>query len=258
MRKGSRPFEILIASTTLLVVMMLLAACGGPEPTAPVVVVVVTSPPTPEVVATDTQPPAPPSDTPTTAPPTDTTEPPLVTPPPPTETPIAATATIASTPTDTPTPDTPTSVPTKRPTNTPEASYPAPTLIAPLQQDAGSLRGQVTFKWSYPRPLGENEAFQVLAWKGSDAHYGVAELWTETEQTIDLDGVLPGRAGTGDYFWTVVVVEKSSGRILSPEPTPWVLTYLGPWDPCASCDCNSQCKDGNCAECCAECCGGCE
>jgi hypothetical protein len=253
MRERNRPFEILTTSMTLLVAMALLAACGAPEPTAKVVVVTATPLPSPEVVATDTQPPAPPSDAATIAAPTDTTEPPTVTPPPPpTETPIAATATPAAIPTDNPT-----SVPTKRPTNTPEVSYPAPTLIAPLQQDAGSLRGQVTFRWSYPRPLRENEAFQVLAWKGSDAHYGVAELWTETEQTIDLDGVLPGRAGTGDYFWTVVVVEKSSGRILSPEPTPWVLTYLGPWDPCASCDCNSMCTDTVCADCCFECCGGC-
>lgn len=272
MSDGDRSFPIVAFLAVLLVMVALLAGCGGAEPTTQVLVVTATSAPTEEVVATETQPPplptdtpttAPPADTPTSPPPTDTPVPATLTPiPPSSDTPVPNTATPTLAPTDTPTPEPPTPTPTRRPTNTatntPEISYPSATLIAPREEDAGSLRGQVTFRWSYPRPLEENEAFQVLAWKEGDSHWGIAEPWTETEQTIDLDGVLPQRAGTGEYFWTVVVLERDTERLLSPEAPPWRLNYLGPWDPCAACDCNSQCRQGNCAECCFDCCGGCE
>jgi hypothetical protein len=269
MSDGDRAFPTVAFMAALLVMMALLAGCGSAEPTAEVLLATATSTPMQEVVATNTQPPPPSTETPTSPPPADTpTIPPSTdipelgtmtpTAPSSTDTPIPDTATPTLEPTDTPTPETPTTTPTKRPTNTPEISYPPPTLLAPREEDAGSLRGQVTFVWSYPRALEENEAFQVLAWKEGDPHWGIAGPWTETEQTIDLDGVLPQRAGTGEYFWTVVVLERGTERILSPEAPPWRLNYLGPWDPCAACDCNSQCRQGNCAECCFDCCGGCE
>ena len=266
MSNGNRSSSIIAGLASLLVLMVLLTACGGPEPTAQVLVVTATIPPTQEVVVTNTQPPPstdtptlpPATDTPTIPPATDTPVPATLTPTPqlPADTPVADTPTPTTAPTDTPMPDTPTPVPTKRPTNTPEITYPAPTLLAPLEKDAGSLRGQVTFRWDYPRPLNENEAFQVLAWKEGQPHWGVAEPWTGTEQVVNLDAVLPLRAGTGEYLWSVVVLEKGTERILSPEATPWRLVYLG--DPCAACDCNSQCRDDKCADCCAQCCGGCE
>jgi hypothetical protein len=135
---------------------------------------------------------------------------------------------------------------------------PAPTLLAPQEQEAQSLRGQVTFRWAYPKPLEADQAFQVLIWKEGQSHDGAAQIWTGTEQTIDLDVVLPQRGGTGEYFWTVVVRQKNTDKLLSPEPGPWRLVYVGSeappnkcagvceqctswdvWDelPCAECGC---------------------
>ena len=257
--------------TTALILLSLLAACGGPEPTPQVLVVTATDQPSQQVAPTEppTAPPptdtptsepptaAPPTDTPTSEPPTDTptSEPPTAAPP--TDSPTSEPTTPTPPPTDTAIPDTPTPIPTRRPTNTPEISYPPPTLLAPEEKDAQSLQGQVLFQWSYPRPLNADEAFQVLIWQEGQPHWGVAELWTETEQLINLDGVLPQRGGPGDYFWTVVVREKGTEQLLSPEAAPWRLTYQ-PWDPCAGCDCQNQCRKGACDSCCDQCCNGCK
>ena len=248
---------------TALILISTLVGCGGPEPTPQVLVVTPTAQPSQEVAPTEPPTVPPPTDTPTSEPPTvppptdtPTSEPPTA--PPPSDTPVPEAPTPTPSPTETAVPDTPTPVPTKRPTNTPEISYPPPTLLAPQEKDAESLRGQVTFAWSYPRPLEADEAFQVLIWMEGEPHWGAAELWTGTEQLVDLDTVLPQRGGPGEYYWTVVVREKGTEQLLSPEAGPWRLTYLGPWDPCASCDCQNQCRQGACDPCCDRCCNGCK
>ena len=157
---------------------------------------------------------------------------------------------------DTPAPTAPTPKPTKRPTSAPVVEYPPVTLIAPLEKDAASLRGNVTFKWSYPRPLNADEAFQVLIWQEGQPHWGAASLWTETEQTIDLDAVLPQRGQPGPFFWTVVVRRTGTEELLSPEGSPWRLTWIG--DPCVACNCQTSCRSGHCESCCDQCCGGCQ
>lgn len=225
---------------------LIITGCGTPPPTAlPTEIVAAT--PSPAVLPTDTPPPSPlPTDTSSPKPPAPTTPSPPDTPtsaPPATDTPVRSTATPP---------------PTKRPTKTPGITYPAPTLVAPQEKDATSVHGQVTFQWSYPRALRPNEAFQVLMWMDDQPHLGVAELWTDTQQTINLDAILPQRGGPGVYFWTVVVREKGTEKLLSPEAPAWQLGYTGPADPCASCDCQANCRSGNCNPCCQQCCNGCQ
>jgi hypothetical protein len=179
--------------------------------------------------------------------PTDTLAP-TSTPIPPTAAPIPPTATLI--------PATATPIP---PTATPAPV--APTLLEPREEHAQGLRGHVTFKWSYPRSLAAHEGFQVLAWKEGKGHWGIAGLTDETQQTVNLDVVLPDRGGAGDYWWTVVVRERGTEELLSPEAPAWRLTYQGASrgdDPCASCNCQKQCRSGNCHDCCFECCKGCE
>jgi len=130
------------------------------------------------------------------------------------------------------------------------------TLLAP-PHGADNLTGNVTFQWSYPRPLAQHEAFQVLAWKAGNPHWGIAGLTGETQQTINLDIVLSERGGAGEYFWTVVVREISTEKQLSPETSPWSFTFGAP-DPCDACDCQDNCRSGNCNPCCDQCCGGCK
>ena len=132
---------------------------------------------------------------------------------------------------------TPSATATPRPTLSPTAtstdgvptSLPSVTLVAPEEKDAQSAAGKVLFRWTYPQPLTEGQAFQVLIWKDADTkHQGAAEYTRKTEQEIDLDSILPARGGPGNYWWSVVVVSESTGDRLSPEAGPWRLVYAGP------------------------------
>jgi len=147
------------------------------------------------------------------------------------ETSITPTVTLA--PTRTPTPIvTPKPPPTKPPvatsTVTATPNLPPAQLVAPEEQHAQSAAGKVLFRWAYPQPLTGEQAFQVLIWKDGDKdHLGAAENTVKTEQEIDLDVILPPRGGPGSYWWTVVVVNSSTGARLSPEAGPWRLIYAG-------------------------------
>jgi serine/threonine protein phosphatase PrpC len=110
----------------------------------------------------------------------------------------------------------------------PEATYSPPALVAPLPRDAGSLHGQVTFAWRFAGELDAGDGFQVLIWKGDMPHNGAAEFVRRTQQVIDLDRLLPTRGGQGEYLWSVIVVDMETGDRLSPEASPWQLTYIGP------------------------------
>ena len=133
--------------------------------------------------------------------------------------------------------DEPTSAPTS---STPQPSAPTldltvpiPTLAPPIltsPAQATSLRGVVTFVWSYPGTLESDEAYQVLIWEeGSSVHLGAALAWGKTQQPIDLDHVPQlMEGGAGPYYWSVVVVQKGTDERLSPEAEPRKFTYLGP------------------------------
>jgi serine/threonine protein phosphatase PrpC len=142
------------------------------------------------------------------------------------------TATLASTPTDAPTPTNTSILPANTlsplPTSVPQVSV--PTLLEPPQDL--DVRGQVLFKWQYSRPLKTSEAFQVLIWRdGAQEHKGAAGFTRQTEQNIDLDVVLPGRGGTGVYWWSVVVVDERTEKRISGEATPWRFDYRGTQSP---------------------------
>ncbi len=149
--------------------------------------------------------------------------------PAPTGSPTGPTATLAPTSEDTATPtptDTLTSVPptaTAPPTAT---RLPAPTLIEPATD--ADLRSLVTFKWTYNRALPESAAFQVLIWRdGTADHLGAASPTVQTEQTVDLDFLLPNRGGPGLYRWTVVVVKRDGEQPIGVEAESRRFRYLG-------------------------------
>jgi serine/threonine protein phosphatase PrpC len=114
------------------------------------------------------------------------------------------------------------------PSTTLERGRPAPELVQPTEESGGPLRGRVTFQWRYPRPLGDDEAFQVLIWMEGEVHGKAAESVSDTEQSIDLDATLPGKGGPGVYYWSVVVLDRETGDWLSPEAPAWRLIYAGP------------------------------
>jgi len=151
------------------------------------------------------------------------------------------TSTLAEAPaaSDTPLPsDTPaetataTRTPTATATATPRFSHQPPTLVQP--QDNASLRGRVTFEWSYPQgALGAGNAFQVLIWNADENPEqppGAAGLVETLQQEINLDDILPSQSGV-QYYWSVVVVERASGKRISEEALPRIFTYEGPENP---------------------------
>ncbi|MEJ2208680.1 MAG: FHA domain-containing protein [Anaerolineae bacterium] len=223
--ESRRPLVIGVALTSVAIIALIVAAAAllsgsGDEPSAftasPMVVTqpLVAVENTPQPAATATPPPA--------------TVEPLPSPSPTEPSPSASPAKpvmVVTEPTSQPTYVSPSPTPSPRPSPTPDV--PAVTLLAPTEAEAGSLSGQVTFRWAYPQPLQADQAFQILIWKEGQSHDGAAELWTGTEQTIDLDVVLPQRGGSGEYFWTVVVRHKDTHELLSPEAGPWRLVYAG-------------------------------
>ena len=146
---------------------------------------------------------------------------PTQTAPPPTgQTPLAPTDTVTL-PTTTPTPG---------------SNLPPPTLVQP--QEGASVQGMLTFVWDYSlEELDASHAFQVLIWSGDPNEAnppGAAEFTRALSQEIDLDVILPAQGGPGQYFWTVAVVDASSGIRLSRQATPRTLVYLGPKETPAS------------------------
>jgi hypothetical protein len=145
-------------------------------------------------------------------------------------TPGEPTATLAATYTATPQPtDTPRPTDTAQPPpDTVQPTDPEATLIEPTP--GAPLRGEVTFRWSYPGRLPRYKQFQVLIWQEGDAqHNGAADFTPATEQVINLDNVPQVRdRGPGDYWWSVVVVDTRTGKRTSREASPRLWTYTLP------------------------------
>jgi hypothetical protein len=134
--------------------------------------------------------------------------------PPPTETPV---------PTDTATPrptNTLVPLPTRKPRSRPTATKPAPSptlipapvLVAPV---AGvTAFDRVVFEWAWDGPpLQENQAFDLRIWSAHEEETGsprrgVLPPTRDTRAEVSLPAV-PAIVdfGSGEYFWTVVVVE---------------------------------------------------
>ncbi len=131
---------------------------------------------------------------------------------------------IVAPPTPTPTVShTATAVPTPPPAKTVPAG--APILIAPAED--ADLTGRITFTWQWNgAPLAENQGFEVRIWKESQPdHYGAAAPVRSTSLIIDISGAYGvQQGGTGDYLWTVALVQIAPYQRLGPEAAPRRLT----------------------------------
>jgi serine/threonine protein phosphatase PrpC len=116
------------------------------------------------------------------------------------------------------------------PLASPTPSLDPVTLIEP--DDGVSVTSVVTFAWDFgPDPLSEGLAFQLTIGRGVPPDPGALLIQPPTQQEnlqVDLGTFL---TQTGDYYWTVVVVEtEGDGRMLS-RPTYRTFEYLGPATP---------------------------
>jgi serine/threonine protein phosphatase PrpC len=153
---------------------------------------------------------------------------------------LEPTETLMPTPTGTVATSTPMPTATQAsPTQTRSAAtqatpFPAPVLLEP---DADALlREKPRFSWRWTRPaLSGNHYFDLRIWsqQEEDANAtprGAIEPTTSTQAEIDMD-LVPAiqQYGTGDYYWTVVVVQnKKNPKIVGEWGEERQFHYAGP------------------------------
>ncbi|MDE3091583.1 MAG: protein kinase, partial [Chloroflexota bacterium] len=156
--------------------------------------------------------------------------------PPPATATSLSTATSLPTSTFTPFPTStltrmPTLSATRPPAYTPTlALYPAPVITTPVTYPTLGP-GDLVITWDFQQPLGEDDWFQVVAWKEQSSQEHHAMTWTK-EHTFTLNGNVPrtiqmfpwiGGAG-GQYYFAVQVIRGKDGKFmgeLSRESAPW-------------------------------------
>jgi serine/threonine-protein kinase len=166
----------------------------------------------PTVTPTASQPAPSPTATPTTTPsPTATAT-----------TTLSPTATPTTTPSPAPRPTAP-PAPTATKVSPATVSI-APTLIAPA--DGESTTGPMTFSWSWTgSALQANQGFEVRLWKDGQEHYGAADPVRGMSLATDVRGAYGvQQGGSGEYWWTVAVVQIKDDRNdynrIGPETAP--------------------------------------
>lgn len=118
------------------------------------------------------------------------------------------------------------------PTPLPTVPMLTPALLSPGPN--AQLRGKVRFQWMWTgRDLENYMAFELRIWSRQEQEMGLkpraAPPTREMAVDVDLDG-LPTiqEHGPGTYFWTVVILDTGTGRVVSPEGEIRPFTYVRP------------------------------
>ncbi len=144
----------------------------------------------------------------------------------PTEEKETATPTPSPAPTATPTrTPTPTSPPTDTPTPTqaPPTRTPVPQAVPPQPSapaQGGQFASPVTFQWG--GTLGAGQTYQVTAYHTASGHALQSGLLTTPGWTVDLPG-----DKTGEWRWSVAVIQNGSTVTTSPEGMFWFNPFPG-------------------------------
>lgn len=97
-----------------------------------------------------------------------------------------------------------------------------PILTAP--RDGAIVNdGDLPFSWKWPGPsLPKDYSFALRIWKeGSTQHDRAALAGVTTSLTLNLlDIMVIQQNGQGRYYWSIVVVDKASGRVIGVESDP--------------------------------------
>jgi hypothetical protein len=115
-----------------------------------------------------------------------------------------------------------------RPQPTRASGSPAPALLDP--PEGASASGMTRFSWSWSGPaLEPTQGFEVRMWReGQPEHYGAAAPVANTAADIDVSGTYAvQQGGSGNYFWTVALVQRDPYKRLGPEAPPRVIQVSG-------------------------------
>jgi len=119
---------------------------------------------------------------------------------------------------------------TAGPTVSPTTSLGTVTLLLPEAND--SLTRTVSFTWAFgPGPLAEDLAFQLVIGQGDPPDPNALNVDSPSrlmERRVELDKVLDE---TGEYYWTVLVVNASGNGGLVSQASPRTFIYEGPATP---------------------------
>lgn len=228
----------LAAIVGTIMVILLLVWGGGTfnstarqnEPTEPATSASLLVTPVPTQTPTSTPKP---SDTPLLPTVTDTQAPPTLTP---TLTPVLPTATLANTPTQTPA--SPAVTPTAASTPPPSLPSSTPVLLNPLSLDEPTY-GPTDFEWQWVGDIPAGLGFEVRVWQEGEPPAGVHNAVDDNvngriEQigadryrlSVDIKDAAGVRGRTGQYLWTVVLVQiEPSYRDLGRQALPALLRF---------------------------------
>ena len=177
---------------------------------------VVTSPPTQDQLSPEASSFLPTTTLTSTLLPTETSVPTL------TSTPTETTApTLTPTPTEAPVPSAPTPTPTSPPTPTPGISTGSFTLLHPLSLEEPSY-GPTVFEWQWTGAVPAGFGFEVRVWLEGEFPAGAHNAVQDNENgrieslgdnqyrlTIDISDAAGVRGRSGEYLWTVALVQIS-------------------------------------------------
>jgi glucose/arabinose dehydrogenase/cytochrome c551/c552 len=91
----------------------------------------------------------------------------------------------------------------------------APLLISPADAANFGNIAEVKLAWQWSRPLNADERYDVRVWRAGEPAYGIT--WT-TDSHLDLTHWLL-RQPTGEYFWSIVVIQQDDNGQLVREVT---------------------------------------
>jgi hypothetical protein len=140
-----------------------------------------------------------------------------------------------------------TSTPVRGPRRTVVPQIEAPTLLEP---DGSTASGTaVKFSWASDHSIQGSEGYALFVWPVNDPQYkdcrGLScptvfdvcnERWAAKSRMVSPSNALAGFKGSGEYYWTVVIVDTGkpelggSGpcRVISDQPAPHRFTYEPP------------------------------
>ena len=100
-----------------------------------------------------------------------------------------------------------------------------PIITAPVLGGSSPVSGTIVLSWSEAGQLGPDDYFDVRVWQDGQPATGIANV-QQTSYTIG------GSFPAGTYNWTIAVVRKQGGQVVTLAEAATVLRFT--WTPAGS------------------------